>query len=124
MKVKSSRIANWISLFCLLNILSSTGIAQLARDPTRPVAYQSGDTNVEVDNSSIKVNAIIQGKKRRFALVNGVYLHEGETKDGIEVMTINEEAVMFKNLTTGKYFTVEVFNASIRQPIDKKDVTE
>ncbi|MGS2723591.1 hypothetical protein ACVBEJ_07575 [Porticoccus sp. GXU_MW_L64] len=76
---------------CIL-ALACTGVQAADRDPTRPIAYKPPAVSKQ-PHSGLKLDALLIGKQRRHATINGVQVNEGDRIGGSTVIAIEARGV-------------------------------
>ncbi len=89
-------------LFWLILIGSTAAQAQLPQDPTRPPAQTNSSAaagqDVQDSNAGMPaVTAIFIGPERRYAIVGGETLYQGEQFRDMEVLEIRAGSVLFRH---------------------------
>ena len=97
----------------LISLFLSAAVFAAMRDPTQPPGYEApASGRVTLDN--LQVTSVIFSPKRKLVYVNGQYLKEGQTIQNVKVVNIKPGEAKFRDLSTGKDFTVPVFDDSIK----------
>jgi hypothetical protein len=77
------------------------------RDPTQPPASTSYDAEGKPkEGYGMRVDAIIIGKDRKVAVINGKYFQIGDKVMGVKIMDIYPQAIRVKDIA--HEFTIEM----------------
>lgn len=109
-----NEMKRWLLLlFSLLFVMK--GIAIPLYDPTRPT---SAALQEEGDSYGITVSSILFSDQRRVAVVNGKYVKEGGMIQGLKVIKIHPDSVVFQS--DKKEFFVPVHASVKRKSTNKR----
>lgn len=84
----------FVLIIGMMILLWGECLAHVLNDPTRPPANIQG--KVVVSPALFALNAIVIGKDRRFAIINGKYLKVGDEILGQHVTFISENTVQLE----------------------------
>lgn len=84
-------------LYVLLCMIAIDVYSNL-RDPTRPIAYDSGEltTGAELGINGFKVEGLFISKSKRVALINGAFLVVGDMTSKGKLVAIFKDRVVLK----------------------------
>ena len=75
-------------------------------DPTQPNWFGL-KTAKKKNANTLRLDSLVRGSQRRLAVINGVMMREGDTKNGITVQSIFEDRVLVRT-QTGKKHTLKL----------------
>jgi len=103
----------WLLLFCSLFFIMKAMAIPLY-DPTHPT---SAALQAEGDSYGITVSSILFSNKRHIAVVNGKYVKEGDMIQGLKIIKIHSDSVVFQS--DKKEFFVPVHTSVKHKLINK-----
>ena len=108
-----NEMKQWLLLFCSLFFIMKAMAIPLY-DPTHPT---SAALQAEGDSYGITVSSILFSNKRHIAVVNGKYVKEGDMIQGLKIIKIHPDSVVFQS--DKKEFFVPVHTSVKHKLINK-----
>lgn len=96
-----------------LIVMLSIPVASELRDPTRPPGY-GGASVPRAQDRAPTLRSIVHGSERALALIDNVYMREGERRGGIEILKIYPERVLIR-LPSGRERTLTLAAQGVKK---------
>jgi hypothetical protein len=90
---------------CVLSVSSLWAQSEL-HDPTRPPSSLSISANVESSSTPESIQMLVIGRKRTFAMMDGVVVKPGESVNQWQLVSIGSQGVVMRNAAVTKEISI------------------
>lgn len=100
---------------CLgLSVVCCMAYAVELKDPTKPSSYRE---NVEASKQSYRLESVLLGRDRKWAIINGDTFSEGDSHKLGKVIAINNDHVVLQG---SKRHILKLVTLSVKKNVDEK----